>query len=110
MSCHLSGINHPKWKGGISKDRDGYLRIKAGPLRDKMAHRAYMERILGRELRSDEEVHHVCRNRACWPPTDFHLCLMSAALHAGLESVNAARQHQQQHRQRRRSQTTSRPF
>jgi hypothetical protein len=69
---------------GLYVNHDGYLRIyKRGPLRDKMAHRAYIERLLGRPLRRDEEVHHNCRNRQCWPPTDFHLILMDAALHDG---------------------------
>jgi hypothetical protein len=62
-------------------NHDGYLRIRRGKLRDKMAHRAYMERCIGRELRADEEVHHLCGNRACWPPSDFHLVLMDAPLH-----------------------------
>jgi len=67
---------------GMYLNHDGYLRIsRRGPLRDKMAHRAYVERQIGRELRGDEEVHHLCRNRQCWPPTDFHLVLMDAALH-----------------------------
>lgn len=67
---------------GLQINHDGYLRIvRRGPLRWKMAHRAYVERQLGRELRPDEEVHHLCRNRQCWPPTDFHLVIMDAALH-----------------------------
>jgi hypothetical protein len=69
---------------GMTLTYDGYLRIKRrGPLRDKRAHRVYVERQIGRPLRADEHVHHDCRNRTCWPPTDFHLVLMDAALHAG---------------------------
>lgn len=66
---------------GMIINHDGYLRIKRGALRDKMAHRAYIERCIGRPLRADEEVHHLCENRQCWPPTDFHLVLMDAPLH-----------------------------
>lgn len=67
---------------GMRVNKDGYLEIiRRGPLRFKMAHRAYMERCIGRPLRRDEEVHHLCRNRQCWPPTDFHLVLMDSALH-----------------------------
>jgi len=70
--------------------RDGYLRVcRRGPNRNKMAHRVYVNRQMretyGRDLRPDEEVHHLCRNRACWPPTDFHLVVMDAALHAGID-------------------------
>lgn len=64
----------------------GYLRIKRGPLRDKLAHRAYVERQVGRVLRDDEEVHHCCANRACWPPSDFHLVLMDAAIHHAIDA------------------------
>lgn len=77
LPCHPS-LPAPK---GTTKNRDGYLRIKRrGVLRDKMAHRAYVERQIRRTLRPDEEVHHECRNRSCWPPTDFHLVLTDAAL------------------------------
>ena len=71
---------------GLHINRDGYLRIHRGRLRNKMAHRAYVERCIGRELRRDEEVHHLCRNRACWPPTDFHLLLLDARLHEAFEA------------------------
>lgn len=65
----------------------GYLRIRRrGIYRDKLAHRAYVERQLGRELRPDEEVHHLCRNRACWPPTDGHLLVLDAALHHAIDA------------------------
>lgn len=61
----------------------GYLRIKkrGSTLYDKYAHRAYVERQLGRPLAKDEEVHHNCRNRQCWPPTDFHLVIMDIRLY-----------------------------
>lgn len=66
---------------GMTVNADGYLRIKKrGELRDKLAHRVYVARQIGRPLTSAEEVHHVCMNRACWPPTNFHLCLVDQAL------------------------------
>lgn len=105
---------------GIYRDKtDGYLRIcRRGPLRDQMAHRAYVNRQLATQrctscgavetadqreydkdclcggvfapqrppLRIDQEVHHLCRNRACWPPTDFHLLVCDGALHAAFEA------------------------
>jgi hypothetical protein len=68
-------------KSGLYKNEYGYLRISAGPHRGEYAHRAYVARQLGRLLTPSEEVHHLCGNRACWPPTDFHLCIMDASLH-----------------------------
>lgn len=67
---------------GMVLNADGYLRIKKrGPLRDQMAHRAFIARQIGQEkLSSNFEVHHQCMNRACWPPTDFHLVLVDQAL------------------------------
>jgi len=66
---------------GLTVNHDGYLRIKKrGPFRDWMAHRFWVSCQIGRPLLPAEEVHHVCMNRACWPPTDFHLCLCDAVL------------------------------
>lgn len=66
---------------GMIVNRDGYLRIKRGPRRDQLAHRAYVARQIGVEkLTPDKEVHHECHNRCCWPPTDFHLVLVDAIL------------------------------
>ena len=68
---------------GMVLNADGYLRIKArrNGLRDQLAHRAYAARQLGRKtLPSEFEVHHECMNRACWPPTDFHLVIVDQAL------------------------------
>ena len=67
---------------GLIVNHDGYLRIKRrGPLRDQMAHRAYAARQLGLEiLPPGLEVDHHCRNRACWPPTDFHLVIVDQVL------------------------------
>jgi hypothetical protein len=74
---------------GMYVNHDGYLRIHKVPLRGKMAHRAYMERCIGRPLRRDEEVHHLCGNRQCWPPTDFHLVLMDAVFHHASDAGRA---------------------
>ena len=77
-----------KGKGtGLTLNSDGYLRIKRrGPNRDKMAHRVYVERQIGRSLKRNEEVHHLCRNRQCWPPTDFHLLLLDEVIHHAMEA------------------------
>lgn len=67
---------------GMVVNHDGYLRIKRrGELRDQMAHRAYVARQLGRKtLPPGLEVDHQCGNRACFPPTNFHLVLVDEAL------------------------------
>ena len=67
---------------GLHVNHDGYLRIKKrGEYRDQMAHRAYVARQIGETRLSNEyEIHHICMNRACWPPTDFHLLLTDQAL------------------------------
>lgn len=71
---------------GMCLDSDGYLKVtRRGPNRNRKAHRVYMESLLGRPLREDEEVHHLCRNRSCWPPTDGHLLLLSGDLHAAID-------------------------
>jgi hypothetical protein len=66
----------------LVRTKDGYLRIKTrGPLRDQMAHRAFVARQIGQEKLSPTfEVHHECMNRSCWPPTNFHLVLVDQAL------------------------------
>lgn len=88
---------------GMITNADGYLRIvRRGPLRWKMAHRAYVERQIGRPLRADEEVHHLCRNRACWPPTDFHLLLMDAVLHHATDAGKQPHRRREQREQRER--------
>lgn len=79
---------------GLKVNHDGYLRIcRRGPLYDVMAHRAYANRQwrerYGEDMPSYFEVHHNCRNRACWPPTDFHLVIMDARLHAAIEVQNS---------------------
>jgi len=40
-------------------------------------------------LRANEEVHHLCGNRACWPPTDFHLVIMDEAIHHAIDAGKA---------------------
>lgn len=81
MGNFTSGPLSARWRGGMTVNGSGYLRFTAKPYRGKYAHRVYMEKLLGRPLRANEEVHHQCGNRACWPPSDGHLILMDAALH-----------------------------
>lgn len=75
---------------GLRLNQDGYLEIvRRGPLRWQKAHRAYVNRQLREsrlpELTADEEVHHLCRHRACWPPSDYHLLILPASFHAAID-------------------------
>lgn len=75
---------------GICLNKEGYLCVtRRGADRGRFAHRVYIEHLLGRALRMDEEVHHLCANRECWPPTDFHLVLMDSALHHASDAGRA---------------------
>jgi hypothetical protein len=77
---------NPFRKLGMYRNDKGYLRIFRGPLKGKYAHRAYVERQLGRQLLPNEQVHHLCRNPLCWPPSDFHLLVLDKRLHASFDS------------------------
>jgi len=67
-SCARIGKNHPNWKGGKYKDRDGYILIWIGisspfyNMRNSynciFEHRLVMAKHLGRCLESWEIVHH----------------------------------------------------
>jgi hypothetical protein len=87
------------YKRGLVVNEDGYLRItsKRMGLRHQYAHRAYanrqMQYSLGRGLLPTEEVHHLCRNRRCWPPTDFHLLILDAVIHHAIDGGNHANRH-----------------
>ena len=52
------GEDHPRWKGGISKDAKGYVRIHASNGNHRLEHAVVMEHHLGRPLRKGENVHH----------------------------------------------------
>lgn len=54
MSETLSGENSPNWKHGITAN--GYRRIGVGR---RLEHRVVMEKEIGRELSTDEWVHHM---------------------------------------------------
>ena len=65
------GSAHPQWKGGRMIDKDGYILVwcphhpKARGYRKKYVreHRLVMEKHLGRNLESQEVVHHINGNK-----------------------------------------------
>jgi len=66
-----SGPANGKWAGGISITNDGYLRVRAGPLRGRYLHRIVAEAMLGRPLTEGEEVHHRDGDRLNFHPTNL---------------------------------------
>ena len=46
------------WKGGRKLDKKGYVSVPDGKGRRLMEHRVVMEKVLGRKLLGNEEVHH----------------------------------------------------
>lgn len=56
---HNSGEHHWRWKGGIKRRPDGYLRNSKT---DEYIHRETMEHYLGRKLRKEECIHHINGN------------------------------------------------
>lgn len=57
-----SGKNNPNFKGGTVIDKDGYIRVR-GEGNRKLQHRLNAEKVLGRELKNREVVHHINGNR-----------------------------------------------
>lgn len=49
-------------QGAYIDDR-GYVRISAGPQKNKRLHTLIAEAMLGRELKPDEDVHHIDENK-----------------------------------------------
>src|ERR1035437_6382402 len=52
-----------KFSGGVHVDDKEYLRISAGPHRNRRVHTLVAEAMLGRELKPDEDVHHKDENK-----------------------------------------------
>lgn len=66
ITCRSASVRHigkgnPRWKGGKWSRRDGYRFITTpdGKIQRKLEHRKVIEDIIGRELKSNEPVHHL---------------------------------------------------
>lgn len=68
------GKDHPRWRGGKTHDKDGYIIQKEG-----RTHRLVMERIIGRKLFHWESVHHINGNKRDYDITN--LVLMTGREH-----------------------------
>jgi len=81
------GNKNGKWKGGVTENSDGYLQIRAGPLRGVYVHILVAEAKLRRGLREGEEVHHRDFDRLnCHPK---NLRVLSREKHKGLHRAEA---------------------
>lgn len=60
---HPYGKDHPNWKGGKTKRKDGYILISVKGERF-FEHRYVMEKYLDRKLKTNEVIHHINRDRA----------------------------------------------
>jgi hypothetical protein len=58
------GPLNAKWKGGVKSHSGGYIREWVPERGYLLQHRVVMERMLGRELKRSEQVHHKNGNRA----------------------------------------------
>lgn len=79
----LSGTNHHLWKGGKSKNPQGYIQVLCPDHPNStsngyiLEHRLVMSIKLGRPLTKDENVHHINGNREDNRPENLELWVVS---------------------------------
>lgn len=61
---HRKGPDNPLFKGGKTKDANGYVVFSSGPNAGRREHRVVMEAVLGRPLTPNEVVHHINGDKA----------------------------------------------
>jgi len=76
------GTKNGKWAGGVCCVTDGYLQIRAGPLRGVYVHHLVAEAMIGRPLTKGEEVHHLNGDRL--DPRPANLQVLTRAEHMAL--------------------------
>jgi HNH endonuclease len=67
------GEKNSKWKGGVSTTPKGYLKITAGPFRDRFLHRLIWEwtHPYDAPLKENEDIHHVDGNKLNCHPSNL---------------------------------------
>jgi hypothetical protein len=78
------GENNPKWRGGRTVTKDGYVRYTAGDFRNRYEHRVIMEFVIGCPIPRGFEVHHIDRDRSHNCPEN--LMLLAAPIHEALHA------------------------
>lgn len=58
------GADNPLFKGGKTKDSNGYVVFSSGPNAGRREHRVVMEQSIGRHLDKTEIVHHINGDKA----------------------------------------------
>lgn len=83
-----TGENHWYWRGGVKTRPDGYIRDSKT---DRYIHRMVMEAYLGRELTSEEHIHHI--NGDNQDNRLENLQIMTNSEHRKLEALIAPKAH-----------------